>query len=169
MTSESSTATRTRDAEAAEVYDDLQTAAWTGDHAIRAVLPLPPGILGHHSGGWVHTGTRANGSRYQVSRYSIEFGNHKHLATRVYYQALKFQRLWWPGATLDVEWRFAGPQPDDDGVWGRLASYRDAAQEAGIVADDLTIRMGHLELVRVSRKYQCVVLCFRIRHEQEAT
>ena len=148
---------------AAEVYADLQQARWTDDGALYAVLMLPPGVLGHHSGGWSKSGTTRSGRRYVVSQYSGEFAYHKQLACRVYWQALKFQRVWWPGATMHVIWRYAGKQPDDDGVWTRLSSYRDAAQEAGIVADDLTVRQGRLEFVKVPRKYQCVEIRFEKR------
>lgn len=151
----------------AAVYANLQHGCWTVDGAIYAVMPLPPGLLGHHGGGWVKTGVTRSGRRYRVSQYSSEFAYHKQLACHVYWQALKWQRVYWPGSTMHVVWRFAGKQPDDDGAWGRLAAYRDAAQEAGIVADDLTVRQGTLEFIRVPRRYQCVEVSFFKRFEDE--
>lgn len=140
------------------VYDELQTASWTEDGRIRAVLPLPPGVLGHHGGGWVTYGVRKNGSRYYASQYRIVYAEHRDNAVGVYRQVTQGFGIYWPAAWINVEWRFAGQRPDDDGAWTRLSSYRDAIEAAGIVADDQDVWQGHIEFVRVPRKYQCVVV-----------
>lgn len=146
-------------AAAAAVYAGLQTACWTDDGGIRAVLPLPPGVLGHHGGGWVTYGVRKNGSRYYASQYRIEYAAHRGNAISVYSQTLLDEP--WRAARLDVEWRFAGHQSDPDGVTTRISAYRDAAQVVGIVEDDVNVRQTDPQFVRVPRRYQCVVITFR--------
>lgn len=64
----------------------------------------------------------------------------------------------WPGARMDIEWRYAGRTPDDDNCVGRLKSTRDGIADAGLVADDGLIHIGAITLVRVPRKDQQVII-----------
>lgn len=60
----------------------------------------------------------------------------------------------WPGATLHLRWCQIkrGGGTDDDNALSRISGYRDGVAATGIVADDVTIRIGSIEVERVMHK-----------------
>lgn len=115
---------------------------------VRVELPLPPTELGK------------NGRVNHFKRHRL-FQQHKGWARYAILEALDGYPVYWPcGVTMNVDWHFAGPQPDDDNVWGRVAAYRDAAQEAGLVVNDRQVTTGRVTFYRVPRAQQRCVLTF---------
>lgn len=144
-----------------EAHDRLLTGWMDNDGRVHVVLPIPPGVLGHHGDGWIISGSTRSGRRYRVTQATTAFREHKQMALRCIQQATSCDRWYWPDVRMDVRWYFSGPLADDDGIWQRCSAYRDAAQAAGLVADDRFVRQGTLTLYRVRRRYQCVEIVFR--------
>lgn len=142
-------------------HDRLLTGWQDADGALHVVLPIPPGVLGHHGDGWVRQGVTAAGRRYRVTQATTAFREHKQLAVRCWQQATGCDRWYWPQAVMDVRWYFAGVQPDPDGASTRLSAARDAAQAAGVMANDQGIVTTPIVFVRVPRRYQCVEVTLR--------
>ena len=64
----------------------------------------------------------------------------------------------WPAARMDIHWRFAGRQPDDDNIIARCKPIRDGIADAGLVADDCSIHVGSVVFERVPRRDVEVVI-----------
>jgi hypothetical protein len=63
----------------------------------------------------------------------------------------------WRAARLDIEWRAAGPLPDDDNCVAAAKASRDGlAYALGI--DDRHIRTGSVRVLRVPRSEEALVL-----------
>ncbi len=127
---------------------------WTTDApSLEIELPIPPRSLG--KGASVHWRT--------VRR---DYAQHQLWAASMLYRMFGLPgfrdvlRLPWPGARMDIEWRFAGIQPDDDNVVTRVACYRDAAENVELVSNDRDIHIGSVTFTRVKRADQGCVLTF---------
>lgn len=116
--------------------------------SIQLTIPHPPASLSPNG----------RPSRWQKARDAKQLRSDAAHLTR--------QAIWeagiddhpWSGARLDIHWRFAGVQPDDDGVIGRIKAARDGIADACLVANDRDIVTGRVSFERVRRKEQCVVL-----------
>ena len=114
-------------------------------------LPLPPKSLG--KGAHDHWRT----VRRDYGQYR-EWGGMA-LTVAMYAEpfAIKHRRF-----TMDIHWRFAyGRPPDDDNAITRCACYRDAAQDVGLVTDDIWIQTGAVTFERVKRGCEGVTITFR--------
>ena len=64
----------------------------------------------------------------------------------------------WPGARLDIHWRYAGVQPDADNCIAQLKGGIDGIADAGLIENDRTIRMGSVTFEHVRRSDREVLL-----------
>lgn len=124
--------------------------------AVTIGLSLPVAILSKSRRGWISTGVSRSGKRYYASEFGEAF---KQLKQDAY---VLFREQVGPEPPFDAEstwvasviWRQAGVLPDADNIIGRCAAILDAAQQAGVVANDKQIRWGTVAIERVPRKDQ---------------
>ncbi len=117
---------------------------------VEVELPLPDGRIGPNGReGWRNK-----------SKLVREHREWAYTATRAAMWPLGPEAVYWPAARLDIEWRFAGTQPDQDNCWARMKCYLDGAIDAGIVANDRSVTIGTIALTRVTRPLQGVVITF---------
>ena len=118
------------------------------EQTVRLQLPLPRDLLPNRRSG-AHWGPHAGNIKQW--RYWAMMATADHT----------MRREWggrWPAARLDIEWRCAGKQPDDDNIIAACKPIRDGIADTGIVADDTHITTGTVRIVRVTRADEGLVL-----------
>jgi hypothetical protein len=124
---------------------------------VRVWLPLPPNEVGPN--GRAHWAKKATSVR--------ELRAYAYVETRValvdsdYCPTHMFDD-WqpWPAAVMHIQWRCAGVAPDSDNIVARCKAYRDAAADAGLVANDRDVSIGNVTIEKVRRLQQEVVITF---------
>ena len=120
---------------------------------------LPPSVLGKNGRDRVVNVVHPSGRRFYKSDRAEAF---KALKTEAYYelrqqcgtQPRQYDRL-----TMRIHWRQAGTVPDHDQVIARCSAVMDAAEAAGLVADDRDVSIATPVVERVAHKHEqeCVV------------
>lgn len=132
--------------------DRCQRVATAAAPAVEIELPLPDGRIGPNGRAdrWEKSVTvkRLRWSALQLTREAIE-------ATGLHW----WEWEPWPAARVDIEWRYAGTQPDQDNCIARCKGAIDGAADA-LGMNDRHISIGTIALTHTTRALQGVVLTF---------
>lgn len=118
-------------------------------------LPLPPRELSK------------NGRAPWPVRHRL-YQEWRQTAAALWREATGYAEPRWEGpVVVVVEWRFRGPEPDVSNVTARIDPIIDAAQDAGLIANDRQVEGFLVNRVR-SREPQVVVTVRRVLRSEEA-